>query len=126
MMQQIVDIEGWDSDLLTPTTKSKRKRQMTLTIFSAQIAGVSHAKPDFEQINAEDEVILIKEPHNPVDRNAIKIQHKDAGKLGYIPKESTVCLHDAWANGFTLHAFVTYATQEKFPKIGLRVMGTIG
>jgi hypothetical protein len=43
---------------------------------------------------------LIPEPTNEYDPRAIKIIHPAAGKLGYIPKESTESIHSAWANGF--------------------------
>lgn len=93
---------------------------MTQTIFSSNIAGVSHAKPDFDELNAEDAVILVKEPHNPYDPNAIAVTHLIAGRLGYIPKDSTLAFHEAWANGLALKArIVSFSNEGKWPKIQL-------
>lgn len=95
---------------------------MIQPIFSGLIAGVSHAEPDLDQVNAGDEVNLIKEPHNAFDPNAILITHLIAGKLGYIPKEATYCLHVAWFNGLTPKAHVSGINPEgRYPKIGLVV-----
>lgn len=95
---------------------------MTQTIFSGNIAGIAHANPEFEFLNAEDAVGLIPEPQNGYDRNAIRVSHSEVGKLGYIPREATICIHDAKQNGFIpVGRIVSANNSGKFPKIHLVV-----
>lgn len=95
---------------------------ITQPIFSGNVAGISHSEPDFDQLSAEDEVRLILEPHNQYDPNAICVHHLVAGKLGYIPAESTICVHAAFANGLTPKAKIVGLNPEgRYPKIRLMV-----
>lgn len=95
---------------------------MTQTIFSGNIAGISHANPDFSDLNAEDAVGLIPEPQNAYDRNAIRVSHNVVGKLGYVPKDATICILDAKRNGFIPVGRIVSANDSgKFPKIHLIV-----
>lgn len=95
---------------------------MTQTILSSFISGVIFARPDFTHLNAEDEVKLVFEPHNKFDARAIRVHHPVAGMLGYVPKETTVCLHDAVANVLPFKAkIVSSHDNEKWPKIHLVV-----
>ena len=95
---------------------------MTQTILSCNIAGISHARPDFSVLSIDDEVTLVLEPQNEFDPRAIRVQHKDAGKLGYVPKESTICIRDAVDNGFELFTRLqSFNDSGKWPKIHLVV-----
>lgn len=94
---------------------------MIQTIYSGAVAGVSHAKPDFDSLNAEDEVRVIAEPHNTFDAYAVGLFHTTAGSLGYIPKESTVVFHDAFRNGYPVRAKIVSFNNDKFPKIGVQL-----
>lgn len=98
---------------------------MTQTILSCNIAGISHANPDFEFLNAEDSVTLRPEPQNEFDAHAVSVWHATSGKLGYVPKESTICIHDAMRNKDHLkgvYAKITSANASgKWPKIILCV-----
>lgn len=113
MWQQVVDIEGHDSPLLSEL--------MTQTIYSGAVAGVSHAKPNFDALNAEDEVYVIAEPHHAFDALAVRLHHPVAGKLGYLPKESTIVFHDAFRNGFAVKGKVVSFNDEKYPKVGVQL-----
>lgn len=73
---------------------------MIQPIFIGNVAGLSHAKPDLSCMSPSQQVHLIHEPTNEFDPRAIKVIHPAAGKLGYIPKESTEIFHRAWDNGF--------------------------
>lgn len=95
---------------------------ITQPIFSGNIAGISHAEPNFDHVSAEDEVNLVLEPHNQYDPNGIRVQHLVAGKLGYIPAEATLCVHAAIANGLTPKAKIVGVNPEgRYPKIRLVV-----
>lgn len=75
-------------------------------IFSDNVAGVYHHKPDLFVLAKGDPVDLIKEPQNQYDPRAIKVWHKDAGMLGYIPAVSTIIFHQAWANGLVFQTTI--------------------
>lgn len=95
---------------------------MTQTIYSGNIAGISHAAPDFDDLNAEDQVLLVCEPHNQFDPKAIRVRHPKAGKLGYVPADATICIHDALRNQLTMTArIVGFNNEGKWLKIWLVV-----
>lgn len=94
---------------------------MIQTIYAGAVAGVSHARPDFDSLNAEDEIRVLAEPHNAFDPYAVVLHHPTAGKLGYVPKESTIVFHDAFRNGFAVKAKVVSFNDDKFPKIGVQL-----
>lgn len=99
---------------------------MIQTILSCFIAGVSHAKPNFDELNAEDQVVLVPEPHNEFDPKAIRVVHIHAGKLGFVPKEMTCVLHDAWRNKIDFVPKIVSANNDgKWPKIWLQVIAAL-
>lgn len=102
-----------------------KDKVMTQTILSCNIASISHANPEFDQLEAEDSVTLRTEPDNQFDSRAISVWHERAGKLGYVPKESTVCCHDALANKSAYRGVFAKITSfndtGKWPKILLVV-----
>lgn len=95
---------------------------MTQTIYAGPVAGVSHAKPDLSLLNAEDEIRVIAEPTNAFDPRAVRLHHPVAGKLGYMPKESTVAFHDAFRNGFSVRGrVISFDEESKYPKVGVQI-----
>lgn len=79
---------------------------MNQPIFIGNVAGLSHSKPDMSMLTPSNQLHLIPEPTNEYDPRAIRVVHPAAGKLGYIPKESTECIHSAWANQFDVECFI--------------------
>jgi|SRR6185437_4147683 hypothetical protein len=66
-------------------------------IFRTHIAGVTHCNSDgtrrqsiLRKCQIGEEVILIDEPDNKYDPNAIKVCRRNGEQLGYIPAESAV------------------------------------
>lgn len=100
---------------------------MTILIFSGNVAGVRHANPDLSVLHIGDEVILVREPNNPADPHAIKLQHVGAGKLGYIPRDATVVFRSAWDAGLTPKAeiFRVDPTSKEWLQIGVRASITL-
>lgn len=90
---------------------------MTQLILSCNIAGLTHAKPDFTKLLDADRVALIPEPNNQYDSRAVRVEHA-SGKLGYIPAESTRVYHDAVRNGLKIDAGI-YGLDDtgRYPKI---------
>lgn len=64
-----------------------------ILILVSYIAGVSHARPNFDQLKPGDILQLRPEPNNQFDANAVALIHPVVGKLGYIPSVSTMCYH---------------------------------
>lgn len=94
----------------------------TQTIYHGIVAGVSHARPDFEHFNAEDEVRIIFEPNNKFDQRAVGLYHPQAGRIGYVPRDCTGAFHDANENGFPMTAkLLSFDESGKFPKIIISV-----
>jgi len=80
---------------------------MKQPIFIGTVAGLSHSKPDFTLLAPTQQVHLAHEAANEYDARAIRVTHPAAGKLGYLPRESTEAIHTAWSNGFEVHAAIS-------------------
>lgn len=94
-----------------------------LRIFTGQVAGVSHAKPDLSQLRNGDKLTLFHEATNEFDPSAVRVSHPVVGKLGYIPKDSNEVIHSAWSNGFNPVATIRrIESGTKFNKIWLNVV----
>ena len=92
-----------------------------LLIFAGAVAGVSHAKPDLTQLWVGQPVDLIPEPENEYDRYAVRVEG-DGGKLGYLPKESTVAYHRAVELGFTPRGSINnISVGSRYDKIFIHV-----
>lgn len=92
------------------------------TIYAGPVAGVSHAHPDFNVLAMDDPIHAIAEPQNAFDPRAVRLHHQRAGKLGYMPKESTVAFYDAVANGFHIYAkVISFEAEGRYPKISVQL-----
>jgi len=90
---------------------------MTQLILSCNIAGLTHARPDFNKMKEGDTVRLIAEPNNQYDPAAVRVEHPVAGKLGYIPKDQTRIYHDANKNLLQITARIGELDDSgKYPK----------
>jgi hypothetical protein len=56
--------------------------------YTCYIAGIPHAKPDLSLLAVGSLLTLVREPENPYDPNAIRVEF-NGKKLGYIPKVMT-------------------------------------
>ena len=60
-------------------------------LFGTEIAGTSYAKNIqvlYDSLNEGDLVVLIREPDNPYDEYAIRIETADSELIGYYPSEA--------------------------------------
>lgn len=92
---------------------------MKTLVYRAYIAGVSYAKPDFDLIRDNDPVILVPDPQNQYDSNAIEVRNEQ--KFGYIPAESTEVLHNLINRNIEIFAFVRKVAAGKYDKLLLSV-----
>ncbi len=77
------------------------------TIFSGNIAGISHRDIDFTKVGLNDLLVLTPDPHNVYDSYAVGIIHQSSGQdLGFMPAISTKAYHDANANDFPVSAHI--------------------
>ena len=62
--------------------------------FHLKLSGVSigNRQKNINTIKVNDELVYVREPRNPYDKNAILIKTKDGLELGYIPKENNTKL----------------------------------
>lgn len=62
-----------------------------------------------------DKVKFVKEPQNEYDKNAIRIELNDIGKIGYVPKKINIELKEVFEtkNIFELNAFIKGGKYKK-------------
>lgn len=93
-----------------------------LIICSGFIAGMPHRNPDMTKVAEKDKLNIVLEPENPHDPQAIKLVHEASGQfLGYVPREQTLNIHNAIANGFHCSAFVVELLATKWKECLFRV-----
>ena len=96
---------------------------MKQPIYLGNIAGLSHSKPDLSMLAPSNQLHVQPEPTNQFDPRAIRVIHPAAGKLGYIPKESTEAIHTAWTNGFEIEAKITEVLPgQRYDKVLIAVL----
>ena len=59
----------------------------TFVAGTTYIEGIDELEP---YIQEGDKLTFIREPGNPYDENAIRIQNRDGVKLGYVPKKDNI------------------------------------
>ncbi len=86
----ILKLKEWNLDI-------EEKREITFEIRGIRHSGHQGLKR-IESLIINEELILILEPDNPYDSNAIVITTKDGTKIGYVPKELTSELKNIGGN----------------------------
>ncbi len=71
----------------TPTEESEDMHGK----YSFRVAGISHCQAAASHCRVGDAVLLVPEPANPFDRDAIRVDVR-GDKIGYVPREQTACL----------------------------------
>lgn len=93
---------------------------MNLLIYSGYVADLPHRDPDMSRIAVGDKIELVLDPHNQYDPSAIKVMDGEQF-IGFIPRESTPVLHEAFANGLKTQAKVMEVTQVKWKEVLIHV-----
>lgn len=91
----------------------------TQTIFSGNVAGLSHRELNYASVGIGDTLLLMADPNNAYDKNAVIITHEASGQdFGFMPADSTRAFHDAVANGFPVFAKIeSMNLSARYPKI---------
>lgn len=78
--------------------------------YFVNVAGVSFRQQEAKTALVGDECLLVPEPDNPVDKNAVKVVLKKNDKMiGYIGRDFNATLLEAIDAGFTFFAVVDVA-----------------
>lgn len=75
--------------------------------FSTRIAGIYYCKGGISGLNAGDQLLLVREPSNPHDRNAIRVEMQGGVLVGRIPRALAVTLAKAMDAGLSTTAIIT-------------------
>lgn len=92
----------------------------TLVISAGFVAGIPHRNPDLSVVLTGHDLVVVPEPENPHDPEAIKLIHQLSGQfLGYVPREQTISFHQAKKEGFEVECKVTcLQPQVKWKELG--------
>jgi len=63
-----------------------------ILLFDSFVAGTTHIKDEtvFEEMKEGDKLVLLREPENRFDENAIRIEDEKKRKMGYIPEKDNI------------------------------------
>ncbi len=89
--------------------------------FSTRVAGIYYCKGSLAGLRSGDSLRLIREPQNPYDPNAIRVETMELELLGWIPKTLTPTLARAMDLGLTVAATIAATTQAES---GVRTVST--
>ena len=81
-----------------------------ILLFDSYVAGTTHIEDEsiIDDIKEGDELILLREPENVIDENAILVLDVKQRKIGYIPEKDNVVFARLMDAGKYLKAKVDY------------------
>jgi len=93
-------------------------QSVRLLVQSSRLAGFVHdqAAAVFPQLRIGDGLQLAREPDNPYDPNAVRVEWRGR-KLGYVPRAENAALAWAMDRGETLSARVTRLRHHPNPRM---------
>lgn len=88
-----------------------------MLVQSSPLAGFTHydAADSFDQIKAGDELVLIREPDNPYDVNAVRVEWHGR-KLGYLPRHENRAIAVELDRGGKIEARVAALRRHPDPR----------
>ena len=94
--------------MVYPVFAQERQGRVQMLVQNSPLAGFRHAEaadawPDLRQ---GDELVLVREPDNAFDKNAVRVEWRGR-KLGYVPRRENAALAWALDRGETLRARVS-------------------
>ena len=84
-------------------------------LFETHVAGTSYVEGIEElepHLKTGDKVTFIREPHNPYDSKAIKIENADGIKIGYVPRNDNPVFARLMDAGKLLFGRITEKSME--------------
>src|SRR5512147_228285 len=102
--------------LLAAACASVQAQQVRLLVQSSPLAGFRyHEAPGlFPELRIGDRVDLVREPENPHDPNAVRVEWRGR-RLGYVPRRENFALAWGLARGAPLRARVSRLTEHPNP-----------
>jgi hypothetical protein len=91
--------------------------EIRMLVQSSPLAGFSHyeAKANFDAIKVGDELTLIREPDNPHDVYAVRVEWRGV-KLGYLPRSENRAVANEMDRGGKIEARVANLRQHPNPR----------
>ena len=91
-------------------------QQVRLLVQDSPLAGYNYheAARAFTAMRVGDELVLVREPDNPHDGNAVRVEWQ-ARKLGYVPQARKAALAWALDNGEPLSARISRLQRHRSP-----------
>ena len=88
-----------------------------LLVQSSPLAGYRYAEASqvWSELRLGDALELVREPDNPYDRNAVRVDWRGR-KLGYVPRAENAALAWAMDRGENLHARVSRLQPHRNPR----------
>ena len=109
--------------LLAVNMKAHAKEKSTL-LLRTNVAGFRYYEGQrlWCDLDADQPLVLTREPHNPYDDMAVAIYWK-SGKLGYIPRENNTVIANIIDQGFKVRAFIheKRSTAHPWERLWVRV-----
>lgn len=94
---------------------------MRILVQSSPLAGFRYheAKAAFAELRAGDRLDLVREPNNPHDANAVRVEWRGR-KLGYVPRRENAALAWAMDRGEPVRARVSRLREHPNPRERIR------
>lgn len=92
-------------------------QQVRMLVQSSPLAGFRYheAKAVFSDIRLGDRLELVREPDNPYDANAVRVEWRGM-KLGYVPRRQNAALAWAMDRGESVSARVSRLREHRNPQ----------
>jgi hypothetical protein len=102
--------------LVSSTGHAEKSSHIRMLVQNSPLAGFRHAAAEevWAQLRAGDELLLVREPQNAFDENAVRVEWR-GHKLGYVPRRDNAALAWALDRGETLHARISRAEWHPNP-----------
>jgi hypothetical protein len=102
--------------LAFPALGGERQARVRMLVQSSPLAGFLHAEAGevWPDLRAGDELVLVREPDNAFDANAVRVEWRGR-KLGYVPRRDNAALAWALDRGEVLHARISRAEWHPNP-----------
>ena len=99
-----------------PAAAADRPAKVRMLVQDSPLAGFRHAEADavWPDLREGDIVALVREPDNPFDENAVRVEWRGR-KLGYVPRRENAALAWALDRGEVLHARISRAEWHPNP-----------
>ena len=102
--------------LAVPTHTRAQSAEVTMLVQSSPLAGFQFykGKPLWDDMQVGDALTLVREPDNPHDGNAVRVEWR-GNKLGYVPRRDNRAVARHLDGGVKVEARISRLTQHRNP-----------